>query len=47
MYRTFEAIYRDGQIIPLEEIEAEEKSKLLIVVLDLPFEKKIHIPGNL
>lgn len=34
MYRTFEAIYKQGQILPLEEIEAEEQSKLLVIVLD-------------
>ena len=34
MYRTVEAIYKEGQIIPLEEIEAEEQSKLLIIVLN-------------
>ena len=34
MYRTFEAIYKEGQIIPLEEIEAEEQSKVLVIVLN-------------
>jgi hypothetical protein len=34
MYRTVEAIYKEGQIVPLEEIEAEEQSKLLVIVLD-------------
>jgi len=34
MYRTIEAIYKEGQIVPLEEIDAEEQSKLLIIVLD-------------
>ncbi len=34
MYRTFEAIYKEGQIVPLEEIDAEEQSKLLVIVLD-------------
>ena len=34
MYRTFEAIYKEGQIVPLEEIEAEEQNKLLVIVLD-------------
>jgi nitrate reductase NapAB chaperone NapD len=34
MYRTFEAIYQQGQIVPIEEIEAEEQSKLLVIVLD-------------
>jgi hypothetical protein len=34
MYRAFEAIYKEGQIVPLEEIEAEEQSKLLVIVLD-------------
>ena len=34
MYRTVDAIYKEGQIIPLEEIEAEEQSKLLVIVLD-------------
>ena len=39
MYRTIEAIYRQGQIVPLEELEVEEKSKLLITVLDKPKKK--------
>lgn len=34
MYRTFEAIYKEGHVVPLEEIEADEQSKLLIVVLN-------------
>ena len=34
MYKTVEAIYKEGQIVPLEEIEAEEQSKLLVIVLD-------------
>jgi predicted DNA-binding antitoxin AbrB/MazE fold protein len=36
MYRTIEAIYKKGKIVPLEELEIEEKSKLLITVLDKP-----------
>lgn len=34
MYKTVEAIYKEGQIVPLEEIEADEQSKLLVIVLD-------------
>jgi predicted DNA-binding antitoxin AbrB/MazE fold protein len=34
MYRTVEAIYKEGQIVPLEEIEVKEQSKLLVIVLD-------------
>ncbi len=34
MYKTVEAIYKEGQIVPLEEIEAEEQGKLLVIVLD-------------
>jgi predicted DNA-binding antitoxin AbrB/MazE fold protein len=34
MYRAVEAIYQKGQIVPLENLEVEEKSKLLIVVLE-------------
>jgi predicted DNA-binding antitoxin AbrB/MazE fold protein len=40
MYRTIEAIYRKGEIVPLEELEVGEKSKLLITVLDEPEKKK-------
>lgn len=34
MYKTIEAVYRQGEIVPLEQIDVKEKSKLLIVVLD-------------
>ena len=34
MYKTIEAIYQEGEIIPLEQIEVKEKSKLLIIVMD-------------
>ena len=34
MYRTFDAVYMSGQIVPLEVIEAQEQSKLLVIVLD-------------
>ncbi len=34
MYRTFEAVYTGGQIVPLEVIDAEEQSKLLVIILD-------------
>lgn len=34
MYRTFEAVYSGGHIVPLEEIDADEYSKLLVIVLD-------------
>lgn len=36
MYRTIEAIYKKGKIVTLEELDIEEKSKLLITVLDKP-----------
>jgi len=36
MYKTYEAIYKDGRVVPLEDIEAEEQSKLLVIVLDRP-----------
>lgn len=34
MYKTIEAVYQQGEIVPLEQIDVKEKSKLLIVVLD-------------
>jgi len=34
MYKTIEAVYQQGEIVPLEQINVKEKSKLLIVVLD-------------
>jgi hypothetical protein len=40
MYRTIEAIYRKGEIVPLEELEVDEKSKLLITVLGEPEKRK-------
>ena len=44
MHRTFEAIYKEGQIVPLEEIDAEEQSKLLVIVLNHQDEKST--PGT-
>ena len=34
MYKTIEAVYQQGEIVPLEQINVKEKSKLLIVVLE-------------
>lgn len=34
MLRTIEATYKNGEIIPLEKVDAAENSKLLVVILD-------------
>lgn len=33
MYTTIEAIWKDGQIVPLEPIRAEENTRLIVTVL--------------
>jgi hypothetical protein len=45
MYRTVEAIYKEGHVIPLEDIEAEEESKLLIIVMDAKEDLQTGVPS--
>lgn len=33
MYQTIEAIWKDGRIVPLEPLRAEENSPLIVTVL--------------
>ncbi len=39
MQKTFKAIYQKGEIVPLEDIQLQEKSRLLVFVLDAPHKK--------
>ena len=34
MHKTIEAIWDGGKIIPLESLEARDKSRLLVIVMD-------------
>ena len=50
MYKTIEAVYKNGVIVPLEEITVNEKSRLLITVHEFPQKNKkdwLSVKGKL